>query len=162
MQFATLLLTLLSINFAVSLPAFDPDSIEAYHIKTKRQTAGWCTFHYTQSKSVGDSTLFVYGPPVNGGSPPYLSNSINYANGVYSILPGYGDFLVATQDTYNNVTFRRHGTVSGDTWTVLYTDEGDNIANHICSVGVWAYNSYRTMNCGFQCTPFTGPYATTT
>ncbi|KAL9075702.1 MAG: hypothetical protein Q9161_001454 [Pseudevernia consocians] len=162
MHTATLLLSLFSINLALSLPAPDPNSIEAYHIKNKRQTAGWCTFHYTQTKAAWDSTLYVYGPPVDGGSPPYLSNYIPYANGVYSILPGYGDFLVATNDASNNVTFRRHGTVSGDTWTILETDVGDNIADHICSVGVWAYGTTRTMDCGFQCTPYTGPYATST
>lgn len=160
MHFTTLLLSLLSINLAVSLPTTHPDSIQVSHTKAKRQIAGWCTLHYIQNQRPRDSSLFVYGPSVNGGKGPILDGFTNYFNGAYSILPGYGDFLVATQNaTTNDVTFRRHGTVSGDTWTILGTDQGADLAGHICGVGKWSGTS-RSMDCGFECTPFTGPYAT--
>ena len=156
MHTAALLLSLFSIDLALSLPAPDPNSIEAYHAKHKRETAGWCTLHFNQAKTINDGKLSVYGPSVDGTSPS-LSDSTYYGDGFYNILPGYGDFLVATIDASNNVNFRRHGTVSGDSWTVLESDLGD-IDTHLCSVGGWYYGGSRSMDCGFSCTPYTGPY----
>ena len=160
MYSATLLLSLLSINLAVSLPAPDSSSIDMqYHINARRENPGWCTLHYYQTTTVGRSNLFVFDAAADGVTPPALGGSINMPNGAFSPLPGYGDFLVVTNDASGNVTFRRHGTISGDTWTILHSDSGDNLAGHQCNVGGWFYGDSRTMDCGFGCTPYTGPYA---
>ena len=159
MRSAALLLSLLSINLAASLPAPDPDSIDMdYHINTKRQSFGWCTFHYSQvlggpSIDNGISRLTVYGAVPSGVSPPLIAYSWAIPYGAISPLPGFGDFLLAQNDNQGNVTFRRQGVVSGDTWTILQTDLGDNLGGHQCSVGKWGYTS-REMDCGFECTPY--------
>ncbi|CAF9917362.1 hypothetical protein IMSHALPRED_003546 [Imshaugia aleurites] len=162
MYFATLLLSLLSLKLAVSLPNPDPDSTDLTdHYDTKRATAGWCTLHYVQyttNRGAGvysDSRLTVYGE-----SGAALPPAFPFTDGAFAILLGYGDMLVATNDASDNVTFTRHGTVSGDTWTVLQTDLGNGLDGHACSVGGWYYHTSRSMDCGFQCTPYTGPYTT--
>ncbi|KAK4691623.1 hypothetical protein P7C71_g5414, partial [Lecanoromycetidae sp. Uapishka_2] len=168
MYLATLLLCLVAIDVSASLPAPDSDSIDwDYHINAKRD-GGWCTFHYYQSATTQLSWLEVYDVAPTSGTAPRLGGTVplvigvtTYNNGAFTPLPGYGDFLVAANDADKNVTFSRHGTISGDSWTILESDEGTGLT-HECSVGAWNYGDSRSMDCGFSCTPYTGPYAQST
>ena len=170
MHAATVLLSFLSINFALSFPAPERGSIDSeHHSNTKRAKPGWCTLHYVQftinlgrGGGAGNSRLTVYDPSPSGQSRVPIPGAFNYYNGAYNILPDYGDFLVALNDDDDNVTFKRHGTISADTWTVLKNDSGSGLAGHDCSVGGWYYGISRSMDCGFECTPYTGPYAQST
>ena len=65
-----------------------------------------------------------------------MPGKVKFHDGAYSFLLGYGDFLVAVNDDDDGVAFRRHGAVSADTWRILKSDNGHDLAGHICGVGI--------------------------
>ena len=141
---------------AVPVSNSDMISTESSTIQKRGRTD--CTLHYTQQKTAdkngnngNHSDLKVFGPKPNSDpkstAPDLGLVTPSSSGGAFTPLPGYGDFLLAVDNADNSVTFRRHGSVSKDTWTIKFDDKGEV---GLCNVGAWA-DSSRQMDCGFEC-----------